>query len=192
MTSNQEAYLAGFLHAARTPGESTIRHRDLEVMEETAKLLDLACDLRKIPHVRLHHPEKRLQGKVDEASFTLPPELIKEINLPLSGIFDRFRAQQSDLERGILEGCGTLCYKRSTRGIAISFASKDRLWLEGLREEIIRHHPCGSIRKTERGSHWFGIADEAARSYASWLYHDPEAPHSRSRRRKLRLILRER
>ena len=189
MTLEQEAYLAGFLHASRRPGSPTIHHRDKEVMEEAAKFLYLACDRRKIPHSRLHHPERPLHGVTEEAMITLPPEIIKEIDLPLSGIFDRFRSYQSHLERGILEGCGTLCYKKSTRGMGISFTSFDPKWLEYLREEVSRHHPSGPIQKTERGSRWFGIEENAAKSYADWLYGDPNAPHSKARRRKLQQIL---
>jgi len=185
----QEAYLIGFLNAARVPGHPTIHHRDREVMEETALLLDLACRYRKIPHVQLHHPERRLHGTETEVIVTLPDEIVREIDQPLPAIFDRYRRHQPHLERGMLEGCGTLCYKKSTRGIGISFTSSDRLWISSLREEIGKHHACGSIAETERGRYWFNIADEATRSYADWLYGDPAAPHSRTRRRKLQQVL---
>ncbi|MFY9268750.1 MAG: hypothetical protein WAO55_03255 [Candidatus Manganitrophaceae bacterium] len=189
MRPDQEAYFIGFLHAARVPGHPTLHHRDREVMEEAAQLLDLACLYRKIPHVQRHHPERKLHGMETEAVLTLPDELVREIDRPLQAIFDRYRTDQPHLERGILEGCGTLCYKKSTRGIGISFTSFDREWLSALRGEIEKHHPCGPIATVERGSHWFGITDEATRSYADWLYGDPAAPHSRNRRRKLEQVL---
>lgn len=189
MRPEQEAYLIGFLDAARVPGRPTVHHRDREVMEETAALLDLACRYRKIPHVQRHHPERALHGTETEAILTLPDEIVREIDRPLPAIFDRYRSHQPHLERGILEGCGALCYKKSTCGIGISFTSFNREWLAALRAEIEKHHPCGSIAKTERGSHWFSVEDEATRSYADWLYGDPAAPHSRSRRRKLRQVL---
>ncbi|NKE70736.1 hypothetical protein [Candidatus Manganitrophus noduliformans] len=189
MRPEQEAYLIGFLHAARVPGHPTIRHRDREVMEETAVLLDLACRYRKIPHVRLHHPERPLHGTQTEVILTLPEEILREIDPPLPAVFDRYRPDQPHLERGILEGCGTLCYKKSTRGIGISFTSFDPEWLSALRDEIRKHHPCGPIAETARGSRWFSIEDEATRSYADRLYGDPAAPHSRTRRRKLRRVL---
>lgn len=158
-------------------------------MEEAAQFLNLACDHRRIPHVRLHHPERPLHGMEKEALLILPPEIVEEIDRPLGALFEAFRREQSDLERGILEGCGTLCYRKSTRGIAISFTSFQRGWLEVLRGEVQNHHPCLPIRGTERGSHWFGIKEEAARQYADWLYGDPAAPHSPSRRRKLLQVL---
>lgn len=186
---SREAYLVGFLHATRLPGNPTIHHRDQMVMEEVARFLNLACEHRKIPHVRLHHPERPLHGMEKEAVLTLPPEIVGEIDRPLAEIFDAFRVHQSHLERGVLEGCGTLCYKKSTRGMGISFTSLDRSWLEALRGEVQRHHPCLPIQTTERGSHWFGIEDRATKPYADWLYGDPAAPHSPSRRRKLQRVL---
>lgn len=189
MRPEQEAYLIGFLHAARVPGRPTIRHRDREAMEEAAVLLDLACRYEKIPHVQLHHPERKLHGTETEVILTLPEEILRKIDPSLPVIFERYRRCQSHLERGILEGCGTLCYKKSTRGIGISFTSFDPEWLSALRREIEKHHPCGPIAETERGSRWFSIEDEATRSYADWLYGDPAAPHSRSRRRKLKQVL---
>ncbi|TAJ97798.1 MAG: hypothetical protein EPO39_19130 [Candidatus Manganitrophaceae bacterium] len=189
MSPEQEAYLIGFLNAARVPGNPTLHHRDREVMEEAAVLLKLACRQKKIPHVQLHHPERPLRGTQTEAILTLPDELIREIDRPLPAIFDRYRSLQPHLERGILEGCGTLCYKKSTRGIGISFTSFDPEWLSALRSEIQKHHPCGSIAQSERKSHWFSLADEATRAYVDWLYGDPTAPHSRARRRKLQQVL---
>ena len=189
MNLEQEAYLIGFLHAARVPGNPTLHHRDREVMQEAAALLVLACRQRKIPNVQRHHPERTLHGTRTEAILTLPDEIIREIDPPLPAVFDRYRNLQPHLERGILEGCGTLCYKKTIRGIGISFTSFDRGWLSDLREEIQKHHPCGSMAKSERGSHWFSIEDEATRPYADWLYGDPAAPHSKARRRKLQQVL---
>lgn len=189
MTPAQEAYLYGFLQAARIPGERKIYHRDRAVLEEAAALLNLACERRKIPHVQLHHPERPLHGTETEGILTLPDPLVQELETPLLALFDRFRHCQPDLERGMLEGCGTLCYKKSTRGIEISFAASDREWLMALREEIQKHHPCGAIKMTAQGRHWFSIAGEATRSYADWLYGDPKRPHSKARRRKLERVL---
>ena len=185
----KEAYLIGFLHATRIPGHPTVRHRDSVVMEEAAKFLNRVCEHRNIPHVRLHHPEQPLHGMEKEARLTLPPEIVEEINRPLSEIFEVFRPEQRHLERGILEGCGTLCYKKSTHGMGISFTSHDRDGLETLRNEVQKHHPCLPILKTERGSHWFSIEDRATKSYAEWLYGNPTDPHSPSRKRKLQQVL---
>ena len=187
--NSKEAYLIGFLHATRVPGNPLIHHRDKVVMKEAAHFLNVVCERRKIPHVRLHHPERPLQGLEEETLLTLPPEMIEEINQPLAKVFEAFRRDQSHLERGILEGCGTLCYKKSTRGMGISFTSFDHDWLKSLREEVQKHHPCTPIQKTERGSHWFGIEAPATKPYADWLYGDPAAPHSPSRRRKLQQVL---
>ncbi|HZR47819.1 MAG TPA: hypothetical protein VFA47_14005 [Candidatus Manganitrophaceae bacterium] len=189
MNSN-EAHLLGFLHAARLPGSPTIHHRDIVVMEEAAKFLNLACEHRNIPHIQLHHLERSLHGREKEAVLVLPPEIVKEIDRPLGALFEMFRSDQFDLERGIFEGCGTLCYKKSTRGIEISFTSFERDWLETLRREIEKHHPCLPIRQTERGKYWFSIEEEAARRYADRLYGNPAAPHSPSRKRKLLQVLR--
>jgi|GEM_PF-2621986 len=189
MNQRDEAYLLGFLYGARKPGSAIIHHRDREVMEEAARFLQLACAHRKIPHVRLHHPERPLNGTLDENILTLPSEIIQEIDLPLPALFKRFSAFLPDVHRGILEGCGTLCYKKESRRIGISFTSTDPTWLEELHAEVGREYPCGPVQKSERGSYWFGIADASTRAYATWLYHDPQAPHSKARRRKLRQVL---
>jgi hypothetical protein len=185
----KEAYLIGFLHATRVPGNPEIHHRDKTVMKEAATFLNLACEHRNIPHVRLHHPEQPLHGTEEEMRLILPSEFVEELDRPLAEIFQAFRPDQSHLERGILEGCGTLCYKKSTRGMGISFTSFNREWLEALKEEVQKHHPCTLIQKTDRGSHWFSIQDQVTKSYADWLYGDPAAPHSPSRRRKLQQVL---
>jgi len=158
-------------------------------MEEAAKWLRRACERRKIPHVRLHHPEQPLHGIAVEAVLSLPPEIVQEIDRPLAESFNRFRPFQADLERGVLEGCGTLCYKKLTRNIGMSFTSRDPSWLKALREEILQRRLCGEIERTERGSYWFSIDETATQSYADWLYGDPSAPHSHARRRKLLQVL---
>lgn len=189
MLPEREAYLMGFLQAARLPGRQEILHRDIEVVKEIAEMLNLDSAQRQTARVSLHHPERGVRGAGPEAGMRIPPGIAKSLNHPLAFLFERYRPHQVHLERGILEGCGTLCYKRSTRGMGISFTSDDADWIGSLRAEVRGHHPCGPVKRSERGRYWFGIADHACRSYASWLYGDCTAPHSRSKRDKLKKVL---
>lgn len=103
------------------------------------------------------------------------------------GVFDTQRRQ---LLRGLLEGCGTVCFKSSADAVGISFVHDDRRLLEriqSLLDDSPVEAPYDDAEETSSGGHWFGLADDAAPTVGPWLYEGSEETglFSPSRRRKL-------
>ncbi|WP_299236257.1 cobalamin biosynthesis protein [Natronomonas sp.] len=94
-----------------------------------------------------------------------------------------------ELLRGIIEGCGTVCFKSSSGTVGISVVHDDRKLLErvqGLIDAADVEAPCGEVSETSSGGYWFGIDDAAAPAFGAWLYADSDATglFAPSRRRK--------
>lgn len=96
------------------------------------------------------------------------------------------------LLRGLLEGCGTVCFKSSgnANAVGISFVHEDRRLLtriRGLLEDIPVAAPTGDLAETSSGGYWFGLEDDAVPAVGPWLYEGSEASglFAPSRRRKL-------
>jgi hypothetical protein len=104
---------------------------------------------------------------------------------------DALAKHDRQLLRGLLEGCGTVCFKSSAGTVGISFVHDDRKLLERTRKRIEAtpvEAPCGDLSETASGGYWFGVDDDAAPAFGEWVYEGSEntglfAP---SRRRKLR------
>lgn len=95
------------------------------------------------------------------------------------------------LVRGLLEGCGTVCYSESEGTVGISFVHDDRSLLDTV-ETLLADAPVpaetGAVSETSSGGHWFSVADEHVPAVAEWVY-DGSADtglFAPSRRRKLR------
>ena len=106
-------------------------------------------------------------------------------------VFDDHRRQ---LLRGLLEGCGTVCFKSSSDSVGVSFVHDRRRLLErvkGLLADLPVDAPAGSISETSSGGHWFGLDDGAVPEVGPWLYEGSEGSglFSPPRRRKLRRSL---
>jgi hypothetical protein len=104
---------------------------------------------------------------------------------------DVFAGQRRQLLRGLLEGCGTVCFKSSANAVGVSFVHEDRRLLdriEGLLGDVPVDAPSGDVAETSSGSHWFGVEDEAVPRLGTWLYEGSGETglFSPSRRRKLR------
>lgn len=123
------------------------------------------------------------------------------LGLPFEGDSGGYRLDtlaeyDRQLLRGLLEGCGTVCFKSSAGTVGISFVHDDRRLLErvqGLIEAASVKAPSGDCSETSSGSYWFGIDDDAAPEFGQWVYEGSEnsglfAP---SRRRKLRKSLKQ-
>ena len=121
------------------------------------------------------------------------------LGLPLGGeaggyrldVFSEYRRQ---LLRGLLEGCGTVCFKSSAGTVGISFVHDDQALLErvqSLLESVPVDAPYGEISESSSGGYWFSVADDAAPAVGPWLYEESEASglFSPERRRKLRRSL---
>jgi len=117
------------------------------------------------------------------------------LGLPIDGQaggyrLDALAGHDRQLLRGLLEGCGTVCFKSSSGTVGISFVHEDRRVLEriqGLLDGLPVAAPHGGIAETSSGSHWFGIDDDAVPTVGSWVYRGCEATglFAPSRRRKL-------
>ncbi len=116
------------------------------------------------------------------------------LGLPVDGRgnyrFGAFSEHDRELLRGLLEGCGTICFKSSSGTVGISFVHDDRELLELTRELIADcpvDAPTGALSETSSGGYWFGVDDDAAPAFGAWLYETCEETgcFAPSRRRKL-------
>jgi hypothetical protein len=116
------------------------------------------------------------------------------LGLPVDGRggyrFGAFSTHDRELVRGVLEGCGTICFKSSTGTVGISFVHDDRGLLELIQELIADcpvDAPMGELSETSSGGYWFGVDDDAAPAFGTWLYENCEETgcFAPSRRRKL-------
>ncbi len=120
------------------------------------------------------------------------------LGLPVDGEpggyrFGAFADHDRQLLRGLLEGCGTVCFKSDDGAVGVSFVHEDRRLLEtvqSLLDDAPVDAPYGDPAETSSG-HWFGVDDDAVPDLGPWLYDGSEdtglfAP---SRRRKLRRSL---
>ena len=117
------------------------------------------------------------------------------LGLPFEGApggyrLDVLAAHDRQLLRGLLEGCGTVCFKSDAGAVGVSFVHDDRALLETIRrllEDLPVAAPYGELSATSSGGHWFGLEDDVVPRVGEWLYEGSEnsglfAP---SRRRKL-------
>lgn len=119
------------------------------------------------------------------------------LGLPIDGQpggyrFDTFSEQRSHLLRGLLEACGTICFRESSGSVGVSFVHDDEALLRTIRsllESVEPTVPTEDLSETSSGGYWFGLDDGAdVAGFAEWLYADSEASglYSGERRQKLR------
>ncbi|WP_225334380.1 cobalamin biosynthesis protein [Halomicrobium urmianum] len=107
---------------------------------------------------------------------------------------DALRDHERELLRGLLEGCGTVCYK-SAEGdgddaVGVSFVHEDEHLLrtvQTLLDDMPVDAPHGDLSDASSG-YWFGLDDDAAPDFGRWVYEgsDDTGLFAPSRRRKLR------
>lgn len=102
---------------------------------------------------------------------------------------DTLAEYDRQLLRGLLEGCGTVCFKSSAGTVGISFVHEDRALLErigALLDAVDVNAPHSEIAETSSGGYWFGIDDAAAPGFGEWVYADSDRTglFAPSRRRK--------
>ncbi|TQQ79241.1 cobalamin biosynthesis protein [Halonotius terrestris] len=116
------------------------------------------------------------------------------LGLPVDGRgnyrFGAFSDYRRDLLRGILEGCGTICFKSSSGTVGVSFVHDDAALLEVVQDLIDDDPvdaPYGDLSDTSSGGYWFGVDDDAAADFGMWLYEETAETglFAPSRRRKL-------
>ena len=119
------------------------------------------------------------------------------LGLPLDGQpggyrFDAFADHRAPLVRGLLEACGTVCFRESARAVGISFVHGDDRLLETVRallDAADPHLPTDDLAESSSGGYWFGLADDAdVAGFARWVYAGSDASglYAADRRRKLR------
>lgn len=104
--------------------------------------------------------------------------------------FDALADAKRQLLRGLLESCGTVCFKSSAGTVGISFVHDDRALLDavvGLLDSCPVDAPTDEIAATSSGGYWFGIDDDAAGAFGRWVYDGSEETglFAPTRRRKL-------
>lgn len=104
---------------------------------------------------------------------------------------DALADHDRQLLRGLLEGCGTVCFKSSAGTVGVSFVHADRRLLDqvrGLLDDAPVAAPHGEVSETSSGGYWFGLDDGAAPAFGEWVYDGSERSglFAPSRRRKLR------
>ncbi|ELZ80297.1 hypothetical protein C455_05486 [Haloferax larsenii JCM 13917] len=110
--------------------------------------------------------------------------------------FDVFEDTRKQLLRGLLESCGTVCFKSSSGTVGISFVHDDRNLLERidhLLDSCPVDAPTGDISETSSGGYWFGIDDDAAGDFGTWVYDGSDETNlfAPTRRQKLTRSLEE-
>jgi hypothetical protein len=106
---------------------------------------------------------------------------------------DVFDGQRRQLLRGLLEGCGTVCFKADAGAVGVSFVHEDRRLLErvgSLLTDLPVAAPHGEVSETASG-YWFGLDDTAVPTVGPWVYEGSRETglFSPSRWRKLRRSL---
>jgi len=116
------------------------------------------------------------------------------LGLPVDGRgnyrFGAFSDHRRELLRGLLEGCGTICFKSSSGTVGISFVHNDAELLELIQQLIDDcpvETPYDDLSETSSGGYWFGVDDDVAADFGMWLYDDTGETglFAPSRRRKL-------
>lgn len=106
--------------------------------------------------------------------------------------FDAFADYRPQLVRGILEACGTVCFRESSGSVGVSFVHEDETLLRTVRSLLDAAEPfvpTDDLSETASGGYWFGLADGAdIAGFARWAYAGSEDSglYSAARRRKLR------
>jgi len=119
------------------------------------------------------------------------------LGLPLGGQpggyrFDALADHRADLLRGLLEACGTICFRESSNSVGISFVHDDERLLETIRTILADADPDvrgDDLSETSSGGYWFGLSDVSdVEGFARWLYADTDETglYSGERRQKLR------
>jgi hypothetical protein len=127
---------------------------------------------------------------------TLADRASAALGLPIDGQpggyrFDTFSEHRRQLVRGLLEACGTVCFRESSGSVGVSFVHDDESLLRALRsllDDAAPRVPTDDLSAASSGGYWFGLADDAdAAGFARWVYAGSDASglYAADRRRKL-------
>ncbi len=105
---------------------------------------------------------------------------------------DRFESYRQQLCRGLLESCGTICFRESSATVGVSFVHDDRDVLQEIRRQLRVSEPTvrtNPIEESSSGGYWFGLADATEFGACTrWWYaqSDDSGLYEPARRNKLR------
>jgi hypothetical protein len=119
------------------------------------------------------------------------------LGLPIDGQpggyrFDTFADHRPQLLRGLLEACGTVCFRESSDSVGVSFVHEDDALLRTVQAHLDAAEPkapSDDLADSSSGGYWFGLSDDAdTAAFAQWLYAGSERTglYSADRRQKLR------
>jgi len=119
------------------------------------------------------------------------------LGLPIDGQpggyrFEAFADYRPQVVRGLLEACGTVCFRESSGSVGVSFVHDEAALLRTVRSLLDAAEPdvpTDDLSETSSGGYWFGLADDAdVAAFARWVYagSDSAGLYSGERRRKLR------
>ncbi|SDY23783.1 cobalamin biosynthesis protein [Halobellus clavatus] len=128
---------------------------------------------------------------------TLAERASAALGLPIDGQpggyrFDTFSEYRPQLVRGLLEACGTICFRESSGSVGVSFVHDDDALLRTVQSHLAAadpHVPADDLSETSSGGYWFGLSDDAdTAAFARWVYagSDGSGLYSTERRQKLR------
>ncbi|AAG19840.1 hypothetical protein [Halobacterium salinarum] len=106
---------------------------------------------------------------------------------------DALAAHDRQLLRGLVEACGTVCFKSSAGTVGLSFVHEDRALLatvQSLLDGLAVATPYEEPAESSSG-YYFSVDDEAVPALGAWLYEGSadSGLYAPSRRRKLRRSL---
>jgi len=97
------------------------------------------------------------------------------------------------LLRGLLEGCGPVCFKSDDQAVGISFVHEDERLLRTAQSVLDRISVDAAYDDLADASsgYWFGVDDDSVPALGEWIYDgtDESGLFAPSRRRKLRKSL---
>ncbi|MDY6775834.1 MAG: hypothetical protein SV253_07140 [Halobacteria archaeon] len=85
--------------------------------------------------------------------------------------------------RGLLESCGTICYKKSTKSLGVSFSTPSHRLTTTIQDLIEPDFETGHIERASSGNYWFSVED--VDDFADYVYEDKANLYSPPRHDKL-------
>jgi len=87
--------------------------------------------------------------------------------------FSALADHRRQLLRGLIEGCGTVCYKSDANAVGISVVHDDEALLATVRAHLDAapvDAPYGDLNESSSGGYWFGVDDDVGPALGEWLY----------------------
>ena len=174
----------------------TVRTNDEAAAETISQIVDSEVDHDRKTREYVHNTD--INKTEDEHTVEVTSDdlfgMSGSLGLPVDGRgnyrFGAFSNHRRELLRGLLEGCGTICFKSSSGTVGISFVHDDADLLELIQDLIDDcpvETPYDDLSETSSGGYWFGVDDDVAADFGMWLYDDTGETglFAPSRRRKL-------